>query len=74
MNPILTQQSTIEFDRRDSVLSQASTFVQLFKDSGITDNRQLVQGLSEILSEVFPKLGASAVDWDANIESGDGGF
>lgn len=74
MNPILTQQSTIEFDRRDSVLAQASTFVQLFKDSGITDNRELVQGLSEILSEVFPKLGSSAVNWDANIESENGGF
>ena len=71
MSPIITTQSTIQFDKRDSTLSQASQFVQLLKDAMVSDNAVLKAGLTEILTEAFPKLGASANGWPITPEPTD---
>lgn len=71
MSPIITTQSTIQFDKRDSTLSQASQFVQLLKDAMVSDNNVLKEGLTEILTEAFPKLGASATGWSITPEPAD---
>lgn len=73
MNPIITEQSTIQFDKRDSALSQATTFIQVLKDAGVTNPQDYIQGLTEILSEVFPQMGADAANWDIQPELEGGG-
>ena len=74
MNPIITTQSTVQFEKRDSALSQAQALVDLLKNIGITDKDDYRLALTEILSEVFPQIGAKAVDWDVNVtESTEGG-
>lgn len=71
MSPIITTQSTIQFDKRDSTLSQANQFVQLLKDAMVNDDEVKKEGLSEILIEAFPKLGASANNWEMSSEPTD---
>ena len=63
MSPIITTQSTIQFDKRDSTLSQANQFVQLLRDANVTSIDVIREGLSEILTESFPKMGAEATAW-----------
>lgn len=70
MNPIITTQSTVVSERRDAALSQASQLVQLFKDMGVTQERKYTEALTEILSDVFPSIGADAVSLSLDLESG----
>ena len=73
MNPIITQMSTVNFDRRDSALSQASALVQLMKDLQVKDNDAAKTALTEILTEVFPQTGSDVNSWDLDIKSTEGG-
>ena len=75
MSPIITTQSTIQFDKRDSTLNQASQFTQLLKDANVNSPKVLREGLSEILTESFPKMGAEATAWQITPEAAadDGG-
>lgn len=73
MNPIITIQSTVQFDKRDAALSQASSLVEMLKSMGVQDDSSYTSALTEILSEVFPQIGAAARTWDINIEQGEGG-
>ena len=66
MNPIVTTQSTIQFDKRDAVLNQASTMLSLLKDAGITDVKSIRKCFKEIFSEVFPEISAEVTNWDIN--------
>ena len=70
MSPIITTQSTIQFDKRDSTLGQASQFLQLCKDANITNPDTVREGFTEILTEAFPKLGADANSWDVDLTEG----
>lgn len=71
MNPIITTQSTIQFDKRDSALSQADTFVNVLKNLGVTKSDAYREGLSEILTEGFPQMGSDANGWRLNLDEGD---
>ena len=74
MNPIITVQSTVQFDKRDSALTQATTLVQLLKDVGVTDRTSYRDALTEILTEVFPQMGAQARNWKVDVpKESDGG-
>lgn len=73
MNPIITTQSTIQFDKRDAALAQAQTFVQLLKDLGVENKNDYISSLIEILSEVFPQMGAEAAGWSINPSASEGG-
>lgn len=70
MNPILTEMSVLNFDKRDAALSQASQFTELLKSLGTDDRDAIHTGLTEILSEVFPKLGASVNSWKVDMSQG----
>ena len=73
MNPVITTQSTIQFDKRDAVLNQATTLLQLLKDAGVDDVDSYRKGLAEIFAEAFPAISAEVASWDINIpaEGGD---
>ena len=74
MNPIITTQSTVQFEKRDSALSQAQVLVELLKNLGVTDTADYKTALTEILSEVFPQTGADANKWNIDVtESTEGG-
>ena len=64
MNPIVTEMSALQFEKRDSALSQAQVLVEMLKSLGIDDKGDYVTALTEILSEVLPKTGAAVTSWD----------
>lgn len=64
MNPIVTEMSALQFEKRDSALGQAQTIVDMLKSMGVTDKKDYVSALTEILSEVLPKTGAAVSGWD----------
>lgn len=68
MNPIITQQSTIVSEKRDSAISQANQIVELLKNMGIVDNDVYQKALTEILSEVLPQTAADALSWRPNLD------
>ena len=72
MNPILTVQSTVQFEKRDSALTQATNLVTLLKDMGVTDDKPYHTGLTEILTEVFPQMGADARNWNVEVTNAGG--
>lgn len=59
MNPILTEMSTVQFDKRDSAVSQASAIVELFKSLKIENKQDYIVALAEILTEAFPQISSS---------------
>lgn len=69
MNPIITQMSTVNSERRDSALSQASSMIEVLTSLGVTKTGPYKEALTEILSEIFPTTGASVNSWDIDIES-----
>ena len=73
MNPIITTQSTVQFEKRDAALNQAVTLIQMLHDSGVTDVEHYRTALMEILSEVFPQMGADVPNWDIHAEAEEGG-
>lgn len=76
MNPIITVQSTVQFEKRDAAIGQATTLVDLLKSVGITKREIYQNSLVEILTEVFPQMGADAKQWPVDVQEGadDGGF
>lgn len=75
MNPIITTQSTVQFEKRDAAIGQAQALVDVLKSIGVTDDKVFHKALKEILSEVFPQTGADVVNWDIDVtaEGGEGG-
>lgn len=69
MNPIVTTQSTVQFEKRDSALTQAQTVADLLKAIGVKDEEPYRKALVEILSEVFPQMGADVPNWDVDIDN-----
>lgn len=72
MNPIITTQSTVQFEKRDSALNQATTLLQLMKDAGVKNSKLYTNALSEILTEVFPQTGAETTNWDIDVNNSGG--
>ena len=68
MNPIITPLSTVQSEKRDAALNQASTLVQLLKDIGVADTNPYLNAITEILTEAFPKMSAEASTWTLNLE------
>ena len=71
MQPIITLQSTVQFEKRDSALSQATTLVDLLKNLNVSDKEDYLKSLTEVLSEVFPQIGSDVIDW--KIDPSEGG-
>lgn len=70
MNPIITQMSTVNSERRDSALNQASTITELLTSLGVTSEKSYKQAITEILSEVLPATGAAVNTWQMDLEQG----
>lgn len=73
MSPIVTTQSTVQFEKRDSALGQASTLLSLMREAGISDKKFYNKAFVEILSEVFPQMGSDAANWDIHLQESEGG-
>jgi hypothetical protein len=73
MNPIITQQSTLQFEKRDAALNQARTLCDLLKDMGVEDRQAYLDALVEILAEVFPQIGSQVQQWKMNPIPEEGG-
>lgn len=76
MNPILTEMSVLNFDKRDAAIGQASALVELMKGLGVNDQKSYREATVEVLGEVLPKTGTSVNQWNINVEedlSGGGG-
>lgn len=64
MAPIITQQATIQFERRDAAIAQATSIVEMMRSLGIGDVSNYQEVLEEVLMEVFPKMGTDIVNWE----------
>lgn len=73
MNPILTEMSTVQFDKRDSAVSQASAIVELFKSLKIDNKDEYITALVEILAEAFPQTSASLNKTHIDVSDPEGG-
>lgn len=67
MQPIITTQSTIQFEKRDAAVSQAQALVDLLKGLGIAETSPYLDALTEILTEVFPQTGSKVMEWNVDI-------
>lgn len=70
MQPIVTLQSTIQFEKRDAALNQAQSIIDVLNSLDVTDKDSYRSALQEILTEVLPQIGSDVVRWD--IEPGSG--
>ena len=73
MQPIVTQQSTITFEKRDAAISQASQIVDLMKSLGIDNAEDYKSALTEILMEALPMTSSKVDSWGVHPkEEGEG--
>ena len=68
MNPIITQMSTVNSERRDGAIGQATSMRDLLTGLGVTDEKPYKEALTEILSEVLPATGAAVNNWPIDLE------
>ena len=68
MNPIITQMSTVNSERRDSVISQASAITDLLSALGVSDDSPYKKAITEILTEALPGTGSDVNGWHMNLE------
>lgn len=73
MNPIITQMSTVNSEKRDAALAQAQTIVDLLKACGVENANEYKTALTEVLSESFPTVGAAVNSWNMDINATEGG-
>lgn len=69
MNPILTEMSVLNFDKRDAAITQATSLVELMKSVGVEEQKEYRTAIIEILSEVLPKTGTDVNNWSIDIEN-----
>lgn len=72
MSEIVTQQSTITFEKRDAAIGQANSIVELLQNVGVDNAEDYKQAITEILSEVLPMTGANVESWRLNVAGGEG--
>ena len=68
MTDIITDQSTLQFEKRDSAMSQAGAIVNLLKDLGVENADTYKTVLTEILLETLPVTSANVNSWDIDLE------
>jgi hypothetical protein len=66
MNPLVTLQSTINFDKRESAISQGTNLVALLNSLKVENPDIYKTAMAEILAEVLPKTGSGVANWDVN--------
>lgn len=73
MTPIITELATVQFEKRDAALSQATTLADLMKALGITDASEYKSAITELLSEVLPNTSSKVNRWRVDIPAEDEG-
>lgn len=68
MTDIITDQSTLQFEKRDSAVSQASAIVNLLKDLGVENADTYKTALTEILLETLPITSADVNSWSMDLK------
>ncbi len=68
MTDIITDQSTLQFEKRDSAVSQASAIVNLLKDLGVENADTYKTALTEILLETLPVTSADVNSWNISLD------
>ena len=68
MTDIITDQSTLQFEKRDSAVSQASAIVNLLKDLGVANADTYKTALTEILLETLPITSADVNSWSMDLK------
>ena len=63
MQPIITEQSTASFEKRDAAISQAAQIVDLMKALGVDNADKYREVLTEILSEALPTSSTDISKW-----------
>ena len=71
MNPILTEMSTVQFEKRDSAITQASSVVELLQSLKNESKEDYKKAVSEILVEALPETAASVSSWDIDVNQTD---
>ena len=75
MADIITTQSTIQFEKRDSAVSQAQSVVDLLKNLGVKDVESYKKAITEVLLGVLPSTSAEVFNWDIDVnEPSEGGL
>lgn len=74
MNPIITEMSTVQQDRRDAALSQAQIIVDIMKSLGVSDDKSVKSALVEILNLVFPEISADIAKWRLDLTGTEDNF
>ena len=69
MQPIITTQSTITFDKRDAAISQAANMIAMLKDIGVNNAEDYKLARTEILSEVLPQTGSAVNKWQMSVNT-----
>lgn len=67
MNPILTEMSTVQSDRRDAAITQAQSIVDLLKSVGVTDSEKYAAAIIEILEEAIPRTSSNLKGSDIDV-------
>ena len=67
MTDIITEQSSITFDRRDSSIQQASSIVDLMKSLSVEDSEHYKKVLTEILTDALPITGSDVNNWEIDV-------
>ena len=70
MLPIVTPQATVEAEKRDAAIGQATSIVSLLKELGVTDADSYRPAITEILSDTLPSTSVDAMSWKLNIQQG----
>ena len=70
MNPILTQMSTVSFERRDAAIGQAQTIVDLLKNIGVTEADKYKSAITEILVDALPGTSSEVASWNIDVTAG----
>lgn len=69
MSPIITELSSMQFDKRDAAIGQAASIVDLLKALRVPDADSYKIPLTELLSEVLPNTGSKVNGWHIDVES-----
>ena len=69
MSPILTEMSSVQFEKRDAALGQASTIIDILKALGVTDKDNYKGAVTELLSDVLPTTSADVKSWKVDVKA-----
>lgn len=73
MQPIITQQSTITFEKRDAAISQATQIVELMKTLKIDNAESYKSAITELLLDVLPLTSSNVANWSIDPKEGEEG-